>query len=78
MNTPQAILTGFALIAGAITFHGVANTQTAPEPRGDFTITSAAVGRALVTMRLNRATGAVSLCDGEGSAALPRCTAWVR
>jgi hypothetical protein len=78
MNTPRAILTGFALIAGAIAFHGVANTQTAPEPRSEFTITSAAVGRALVTMRLNKATGAVSLCDGEGSAALPRCTAWVR
>ena len=78
MNTPQAILTGFALIAAAIAFHGVANPQTTAEPRGAFTITSAAVGRALVTMRLNQATGAVSLCDGEGSAALPRCTAWVR
>ena len=65
MNTPHAILTGFALVAAAIALHGVANTQTSPEhPAAGYEITSAAVGRALVTMRLNRATGAVSLCDG--------------
>lgn len=78
MNTPQAILAGFALVAGAIALHGVANTQTSAEPSTGFAVTSAAVGRALVAFRVNRATGAVSLCDGEGSASLPRCTAWVR
>jgi hypothetical protein len=78
MTTPQAILTGFALVAAAVALHGVANTQTTPEPAGGYDITSAAVGRALIVMRINRSTGAVSLCDGEGSASLPRCTAWVR
>jgi hypothetical protein len=78
MTSAHAILAGFALVAAAIAFHGVGNTQASTEGPGTFEVTSSTVGRALVVMRLNRITGAVSLCDGEGSASIPRCTAWVR
>jgi hypothetical protein len=78
MTSAHAILAGFALVSAAIAFHGVGNTQASQEGPGTFEVTSSTVGRALVVMRLNRVTGAVSLCDGEGSASIPRCTAWVR
>jgi hypothetical protein len=78
MNTPRAILTGVLLQLP----QGERFTCCQPPNRssagGGFAIASTAAGRALIAMRLDQATGAISPCDGECSAAFPRCPAWVR
>ena len=80
MNTPKAILIGFALVAATVYFSRDVGPAWAASGSPNFSIVDASTGRSQAAWVLNNITGKVSHCYLDKEAGMrdrTYCSTWV-
>jgi hypothetical protein len=76
MSYPQAVLGGLALIAAAIVFTASSEPRASEGGAYEGVMSSRQVPSMDLLWRVNKQTGAVSICYGPSTREAPTCSPW--